>query len=399
VNTEGEKKQGCATKRRILFVDDDSNVLAGLRNVLRPQRHEWDMVFALGPEEGLAKVESEPFDVVISDMRMPNTDGATLLTNVKRLQPKTVRMILTGQTEQESVLKSVFIAHMFLAKPCDPALLKRVVERACRLNDILNDEDLKAAAGKVEMLPAAPKTYVALNEALMSPKCSVTDVSRVIERDVGLCAKILQLVNSAFFGLPRRISSLTEAVSYIGTATIKNLAMALEAFSSGARSSGLTAAELDSLQHHSLLAGQIARRIEVPDKARAEEAFLAGVLHEVGRLVPVDQRAMDDRCLTIDRPLLGAYLLGLWGLPHPIMEAVAYHKEPRMLPHSSPELADAVHIAHALAAEVDGEANVPKLDLDFLGKLGIGAAKIEKMREIARELVTKAPATRGAKGK
>jgi HD-like signal output (HDOD) protein len=108
---------------------------------------------------------------------------------------------------------------------------------------------------------------------------------------------------------------------------------------------------------------------------------------------------MDDRCLTVDRPLLGAYLLGLWGLPHPIMEAVAYHKEPRMLPHSSPELADAVHIAHALAAEVDGEANVPKLDLDFLGKLGIGAAKIEKMREIARELVTKAPATRGAKGK
>jgi HD-like signal output (HDOD) protein len=385
--------------RRILFVDDDSNVLAGLRNVLRPQRHEWDMVFALGPEQALAKVESEAFDVVISDMRMPNMDGATLLTNVKRLQPKTVRMILTGQTEQESVLKSVFIAHMFLAKPCDPTLLRRVVERACRLNDILNDEDLKAAAGQVEMLPAAPKTYVALNEALMSPDCSVADVSRVIERDVGLCAKVLQLVNSAFFGLPRKISSLAEAVSYIGTATIKNLALALEAFSSGARHSGLTASQLDSLQHHSLFAGQIARRIEVPDKSRAEEAFLAGVLHEVGRLVPVDQRALDDRCLTIDHPLLGAYLLGLWGLPHPITEAVAYHREPRMLPHGEPELVDAVYIAHTLAAEADGEANVPELDLDYLGKLGIGASRLDGMRELARKLLGNAPATRKTRAK
>lgn len=399
MNTETEKKQLPVPPRRILFVDDDANVLAGLRNVLRPQRREWDMVFALGPEEALRKVESEAFDVVISDMRMPEMDGATLLTEIKRLQPKTVRMILTGQTEQESVLKSVFIAHMFLAKPCEPALLKRVVERACRLNDILNDGDLKAAAGKVEMLPGAPKTYVALNEALMSPNCSVTDVSSVIERDVGLCAKVLQLVNSAFFGLPRKISSLAEAVSYIGTATIKNLAMALEAFSSEAGSSGLTAAELDGLQHHSLLAGQIARRIEVPDKSRAEEAFLAGVLHEVGRLVPVDQRALDDQCLTVDRPLLGGYLLGLWGLPHPIIEAVAYHREPRTLPHSEPELTDAIYIAHALAAEVGGEPNVPKLDLDYLGKLGIGASRIEGMRQLAGELVTKVPAARGPRRK
>lgn len=382
-----------------MFVDDDPNVLAGLRNVLRPQRHEWDMVFVCGPEQALAKVQSEAFDVVVSDMRMPNMDGAALLTEIKRLQPKTVRMILTGQTEQESVLKSVFIAHMFLAKPCDPALLKRVVERACRLNDILNDEDLKAAAGKVEMLPAAPKTYVALNETLMSPNCSVADVSRVIERDVGLCAKVLQLVNSAFFGLPRRISSLSEAVSYIGTATIKNLAMALEAFSVGARSSQLTPAQLDALQHHSLLAGQIARRIEVPDKSRAEEAFLAGVLHEVGRLVRVDQRTIDDRCLTIDHPILGAYLLGLWGLPHPITEAVAYHREPRTLPHGEPELADAIYIAHALAAEVDGEANAPELDLDYLAKLGITPARVATMREISHGLVSKDPAPRASRSR
>jgi HD-like signal output (HDOD) protein len=393
------RKQTPTCLRRILFVDDDESVLTGLRNALRPQRREWEMVFAVGPEAALAEVASGVFDVVVSDMRMPKMDGATLLTKIKQLQPQAVRMILTGQTEQEAVLKSVFIAHMFLSKPCEPSVLKRVVERACSLNEVLNNEDLKAAVGKVEMLPAAPKTYVALNQALLRPNCSAADVARVIERDVGLCAKILQLVNSAFFGLPRKISSLGEAVSYMGTATIKNLTMALEAFSSSATSNGLTPAKIASLQRHSLLAGQIARRIEIPDKSRAEEAFLAGVLHEVGQLVQVDERAMADRCITVDRPILGAYLLGLWGLPHPITEAVAYHREPRMLPHDAPELVEAVHIAHSLAAEADGESIVPELDLDYLNKLGIGGAKIDWMREAANDLVARTSGSRDVQDK
>ena len=150
-------------------MDDDPNVLTGLRNVLRTKRREWDMVFAIGPEEALAKLAEGPFDVVVSDMRMPRMDGATLLARVKEMQPSAVRMILSGQTELESAMKSVFIAHMFLSKPCDPTLLQQVVDRACRLQAILNSDELRASAGKVEMLPAAPKTYVALNAALMAP--------------------------------------------------------------------------------------------------------------------------------------------------------------------------------------------------------------------------------------
>src|SRR5512138_3583975 len=151
------------TRKRILFVDDDANILDGLRNVLRSLRHEWEMVFALGPEKALALLAEQRFDVVISDMRMPHMDGATLLTEVKRLQPQAVRMILTGQTEQESVMKSVFIAHVSLSKPCDHELLKSVITRACKLNTILNSESLRAVAGQVEMLPSAPRTYLALN--------------------------------------------------------------------------------------------------------------------------------------------------------------------------------------------------------------------------------------------
>jgi HD-like signal output (HDOD) protein len=368
--------------KRILFVDDEPNVLAGLRNALRPQRHQWEMVFALGPEEALAKVDQLTFDVVVSDMRMPHMDGAALLGEIKRRQPRAVRMILTGQTEQESVLKSVFIAHMFLSKPCEPEHLKRVVDRACNLNSILNSEELRAAAGRVDMLPAAPSTYVALNEALIKANCSVKDVARIIERDVGLCAKILQLVNSAFFGLPRKIISLTEAVTYLGTLTIKNLAMALEAFSAASGKCDLSNDELLALQEHSLLSGQIARQIAGADKTKAEEFFLAGVLHEVGWLVrvPPEQKERPDH---VGRALLGAYLLGLWGLPHPITEAVAYHREPHLMAHSSFELADGVYIAHHLAAEQRGES-CEGLDLGHLSRIGIGTIELDRMRAIAR---------------
>jgi HD-like signal output (HDOD) protein len=388
--TEASAENPAASIKHVLFVDDDANVLAGLRNVLRGQRREWDMVFALGPEEALAKLAEQTFDVVVSDMRMPQMDGATLLSKVKQLQPKAVRMILTGQTEQESVMRSVFVAHMFLSKPCDPALLKRVVGRACHLNNILNSEELRAAVGKVEMLPAVPRTYVALNGALGRPNCSASDVARIIEGDIGLCAKILQLVNSAFFGLPRKISSVADAVTYIGTVAIRNLALALEAFASAPCACGMSQSELLALQNHSLLAGQIARRIVSQSREQSEEAFLAGILHEVGYLVPVDDRGRVVDSRVVDRSLLGAYLLGLWGLPHTITEAVAYHRDPQLLAHGECELVDAIYLAHHLANELGGsmagESESSRLDLDYLRKVGIGSDRIQELRDAAKGL-------------
>jgi HD-like signal output (HDOD) protein len=370
--------------KRILFVDDEPNVLAGLRNALRSQRRQWDMVFALGPEEALAQIAASSFDVVVSDMRMPRMDGAELLREIKLRQPKAVRVILTGQTEQESVLRSVFIAHMFLSKPCEPSLLKHVVDRACRLNAVLNSEELRAAAGRVETLPAAPRTYVELNRVLTKVDCSVRQVSQIIEHDVGLCAKILQLVNSAFFGLPRRVVSLDDAVTYLGTLTIKNLALALEAFSSAEGRCDLATPDLLALEDHSLLVGQVARQINTRDRIKAEEAFLAGLLHEVGCLVRLEGNSSSEKD-AVDRALLGAYLLGLWGLPHPIIEAVAYHHDPRLVTHSTFDIVDAVYVAHHLVAEEKKTATT-ELDLDYLAAVGITKTDIDRMRAFAAQI-------------
>jgi HD-like signal output (HDOD) protein/ActR/RegA family two-component response regulator len=380
-------EQTANTLKRILFVDDDPNVLTGLRNVLRTKRREWEMVFAIGPEEALANLADGPFDVVVSDMRMPGMDGATLLTKVKELQPWAVRMILSGQTELESAMKSVFVAHMFLSKPCDPVLLQSVVDRACHLNSILRSDELRAIAGKVQMLPSAPKTYVALNSALMAPNCSVATLVQIVERDVGLCAKLLQLVNSAFFGLPKRISSLKDTVTYLGFATIKNLALALETFSAAAETSGLSEAKLIALQNHSLLTAQIAQEIEAKVMKKVEGAFLAGVLHEVGWLLNLSNTPGRAPAAQAERTLLGAYLLGLWGLPHAIIEAVAYHKEPHLVPHSTFELVDAIYIADQLATELRSAGpDEGKLDLAYLAGVGMDESKLADLRAMAAKI-------------
>jgi HD-like signal output (HDOD) protein/ActR/RegA family two-component response regulator len=374
--------------KRILFVDDDANVLTGLRNVLRTKRREWDMVFAIGPEDALANLAKGSFDVVVSDMRMPRMDGATLLGKVKEIQPWAVRMILSGQTELESAMKSVFVAHTFLSKPCDPALLQSVVDRACRLNSILRSDELRATAGKVQMLPTAPKTYVALNGALAVPTCTVATIVQIIERDVGLSAKLLQLVNSAFLGLPKRISSLGDTVTYLGFATIKNLALALETFSAAAKISGLSEAKLAAIQDHSFLTGQIAQQIEASATKKVEGAFLAGVLHEVGCLLNVKQETDE----AIERELLGAYLLGLWGLPHAIMEAVAYHKKPHTVAHSAFELVDVIYIADHLATEArDGVADEQTLDIEYLAGIGVDGTQLARMREMAEKIAGTGP--------
>jgi len=97
--------------RRVLFVDDEPRILEGLRRMLRSQRNEWEMAFAPGGGAALAIMEAAPFDVVVSDMRMPEMDGATLLTQVRNLYPQVVRIVLSGHAELSAALRVVPVAH------------------------------------------------------------------------------------------------------------------------------------------------------------------------------------------------------------------------------------------------------------------------------------------------
>jgi HD-like signal output (HDOD) protein len=386
---------------RILFVDDDPDLLDSLRAQLDPCRDRWEMVFTPHARAALLAMDQAAFDVIVSDMRMPGMDGAALLARAQERSPATSRILLTGQTELDAVLRAVPIAHQILTKPCDLDLLREVIDRACCLQAMLANDSIRTMVSRLDALPSIPRTHAALTRLLADPETSLEDIARVVEQDVGIAAKVLQLVNSAFYGLPRHMANIRDAVSFLGTRTLHDLVLTVEVFGTfeGEGDGGFSG---EDLQRHSLLTASIARRL-VEGKRDAEDAFVAGLLHDVGKLIlavrlPDRLAAVRERTaregiaaheaerhlLGVTHGEIGAYLLGLWGLPHATVEAVAFHHEPLAVPHRRWNTLAAVHVANHLAHEAAGDA--PRLDAAYLEELGV-REKLAAWREIAAGLV------------
>jgi putative nucleotidyltransferase with HDIG domain len=382
-------------KKRILFVDDEPRVLEGLEDLLVRYRRKWEMVFAPGGAAALQHMRQRPFDVIITDMRMPEMDGATLLRFVADERPETIRIVLSGCSETEAAIRTVPVAHQFLPKPCDAAVLESVVERACALHVLVPDETMRKIIGGLKHLPALPENYQALQGAVAGEPSGTAEAGRIIERDIAMSAKVLQLVNSAFFGLGRPIIAAAEAVHYLGTRTIQQLAVADDVFAGNEVDprSGFSLAEL---HNHSRLTAEIARSIMAGDRKQSEEARMAGFLHDIGKLimaVELSEQLAEQEPHGITHAEIGAYLLGAWGLPYPVVEAVANHHSPERVPKPAFNTLAAVHVADALAHECEPESkrgSLTELNMDYLTSLNV-AGQLPRWREIAQEL-TASPA-------
>jgi HD-like signal output (HDOD) protein len=372
---------------RILFVDDEPRVLDGLRRSLRAQRDRWEMTFAIGGAAALAELERAelertPFDVLVTDMRMPDVDGLTLLTAARDRWPRMARIILSGYMDMEVALRSTSVAHQFLAKPCEPSALEAVVDRTRRLTQLLTDESLRAAIGEVGALATRPAVYAELERVAADPNAGIADVGRIVERDVSLTAKVLQLVNSSFFGLPRSMSSVEQAVAYLGVNVLRALVLSHEIADLARARAVAPGFSFVAHQAHALEVAGLARRI-AGGGAVADDAFLAGVLHDLGELLLATQRpawfteaaaVADARGVSlheaetiafgVSHAEVGAYLVGLWGLPFRIVEAIAYHHTPARAGQRPLDAVAAVHIADALVAAPAG------LDRAYVEALG-----------------------------
>lgn len=393
--------------KRILFVDDEPNVLDGLQNLLRKQRRQWDMVFALGGQAALAELAKGAFDVIVSDMRMPGMDGATLLRAVRDQYPEVTRIALSGHAEQEAMMRALPVAQQFLHKPCDAQLLRTVVERACSLQSILRDDGLRKIIGRLERLPSVPQTYWQLVELVSRPDINIEMIARTVEQDPAMSVKLLQLVNSAFFGLAQRMTSVRQAVSHLGFDVIKALALTAHVFAAMEGTRPIEGFSLERLQVNSLLVARLGKRLIV-DPKRADEAFTAGIVHDVGKIILAlalperfaetlrvcrERRApfytVEGEVMGVTHAQVGAYLLGSWGLPFPIVDAVAYHHAPSNLPGSSFDVVAAIHIADALAdhahARDDGKCDCEQqLDVHYIETLG-KTAELPTWRRMAAE--------------
>jgi len=358
-----------AKTAQIIFVDDDETDLLILRRILRPVSGEWDMTFVSSGQDALKAMEQSRFAMIVSDMQMPGMDGVELLERVKQRYPDMVRIILSSVAEEETKLRAVQAAHIWMAKPCDVEFLKNIVERTGAWAAFLHDAPLNRLIGQMQSLPSLPHLYLQLGKELRSPDTSFRRVAQIMARDIGMTAKILQLVNSAFFGPYNNVSSLEQAAIVLGLSTIRALVLSVGVFSQFdiGKQKGFSA---EALMNHSLAAGALTQTIaktETRNRSFLDEAFMAGMLHDTGKLVLAHNMPGEyDRALTLaheqslphwraeqevfgaSHAYVSAYLLALWGMADAIVEASAYHHNPSDCKNKQFSALTAVHVANVL---------------------------------------------------
>lgn len=374
--------------KRILFVDDEPHLLAGLRRSLRGQRGEWEMFFAGSGEEALRMIDEAAMDAVVTDMYMPGINGAQLLQEIARRHPLTIRMVLSGHSDEKSILSLVGTAHRFMAKPCDAETLKSVLSSAFVLQTLLADDRLQSLVSSLGSLPTLPEVYRKLTAKLQSQEATVREIGKLVGEDPPLTAKLLQVVNSAFFGVGRRITNPEEAASLLGMETLSGLILGAGIFRQFELDMpAYSKLSLEEIWRHSVSVGQLSRNIaraEGCDQATVDDSLASGLLHDIGRLLlayrlpeawdQIEHLSLtenihhwdaEQRVLGAAHSAVGAYLLGLWGLPDAVVEAVAFHHKPANAPSNGFGALSATHVADAL---VHGDG---RLDETFLQRLGL----------------------------
>jgi len=370
-------------------------VLQGLRRTLRPMRAQWEMIFVESGERALETLAREPCDAIITDMKMPRMDGAQLLEEVKQRYPEVVRIVLSGQAGREAILRSIGPTHQYLSKPCDPQELQLRLAQAFAMRDLLRNPAVRALVSGLKSIPSLPGLYHQILEELRSEDASLEKIAEIVSHDAGMTAKILQLANSAFMGVRYDISNPTQAVTLIGTEMVRALVLSVHVFSQFEDEQGV-ARYWKTLWEHSVAVACLAQRIAVREKcgkALVDESFTAGLLHEIGKLVllaqmpkeyaailetigeePGGMAAAERKQFGCTHADLGAYLMSIWGLPHPLIHAVAYHDRPSETLDQGFSSLTAVHGADAIASPLGSPVIVRDVEWDeaYLEGLQLG---------------------------
>ncbi len=384
------------SKRSVLLVDDEPMVLLALERILGTLL-DCRVVKAEDGPQALAILEREPFDIVVSDMAMPGMSGATLLDIVHELYPRAMRLVLSGRSSRDQGLSTVGSAHQYFLKPGDVSAISRRLKNVLALRELLPPEGLGTVIAGVDTLPSCPEIFRELEEEINKPDASAEAIGRIVEKDVAMSAKALQLVNSSFFGLREHVSSPVRAVVLLGASLMKSLVLAVHVFSSVPKDDPL-AAFVRKVWTHSLHVATAAREIALFEKAPpalVEEAYIAGLFHDIGKLAIAmnlpDARGHIEETLAereladavAERETLGAthaeaggYLLALWGFSDAVVEAAVFHHQPSRSGKKAesvfPTLA-AVHVANAFDHEKEPARHAPNAapDTAFLQNAGL----------------------------
>lgn len=347
-------------KRTVLFVDDEPKILKSLRRMLYPLCDDWNMLYVDSGAEALEIMRTTEITVLISDMRMPGMNGFELIDIVRKEFPDVVRVMLTGQPDKDLYCDVISICHYFLWKPACFEIFETLLGRIKELDNALHDEKLFTLIAGISSLPSLPDLYVRLTDLLKQPDSSSAEIAGVIRNDMAMTTQVLKLINSAYFGLAKPISTLEEAIIYLGMNVIQNLVLMQHLFIQ------VTPEEqkefhLDQLWKHSFCVASMAEKIVMTqcktDKSYCCRSYLAGLLLNIGKLIFIrhfpeayrhileetaqgvrPQTEIEKEHLGIDHAAIGGYLAALWGLPREIVEAISLHHAAPVFSGSSPIL-------------------------------------------------------------
>ena len=319
---------------QIVVVGGDAGHVADVGRELREHDPGWHLQH-VADADGVPPADGDRApDVLVCASRVGASGGLSVLAGLRKRHPGAVRILLLAPDAEHDLLEALTASHRILNEPLDSLALIDAIESVVELRELLDDPALKHAIERVGTLPAAPRQYLALTALLRDPDSTAAKIAEVVAQDPTVAARVLRLSNSAYYSGGREITDLRSAVTRLGQNTLRQLVLASEVFSAGP--------EADELRDRALRISQLAGKLLAGPSA--DLASTAGLLAEVGLLLP---RSTGLDPATTPYSTTGAYLLGLWGLPGPIVEAVAFHDRPARV-RGSFWVTGAVHVAAAL---------------------------------------------------
>ncbi len=354
---------------KILIIDPDTDAIESYQKALAPKAASWTVHFANTSAKGLELAASETPDIIVAALALEQGQGLKILSQAVDAAPLAHAFIVAAESDRPQLAAAFEGGCRYLPRPCPVDRLLLEFQRCLTLDSWLDNPTVKEIVASRSEFESLPSHHHKIVTELNSPHCSIPDVADAIANDLALSAKILETVNSSFYGFNQSTSDIKQAISILGLSTVRNIVLAAHIFTQVGQESEHQLL-VKEIWHHSIAVAGAARRIslhETSDSKAAEEAYSAGLLHDIGKIVllgVVPDEYMEAQRLSreeahspwqaeykiigCDHAEVGAYLLARWGLPLPLSEAAALHHRPANSCHASFTTLAAVHAANAI---------------------------------------------------
>ena len=388
----------------ILYVGPGVVGNPGLQECILDMNPEWQGVFAGTAEDAWRILEQGRFDAVVSEGKLPDTDGLEFLNRIHSRDAKIRRLVVIDLADRAAAIKWTGASHHCVPAPWDTTALSGALKRTFDLRILLSNEKVRQLVGKMSRVPSPPDLYFNISKAIRSQSAELDEIAKLILQDLAVTAKLLQLANSAALGLRSRVTTVHQAIQYLGMEMVRSLVLLAHTFSYFDKSKGFS---LEKLWNHSMRVAQLAQQIaEHEGTELGDEAFLGGLLHDIGKLLlavnmPDEYAQMLKTAEATGSPSwleeiakfgathceIGAELLATWNFPLSVVEAVALHHHPAQLVTQGFSPLTAVHVANVLIHEVTDKVDAA-VEMTYLADLGFEEERLDAWRELAANRMT-----------